>query len=242
MERFEKLYYLESPFKDIPMIDPFHLQYVSEKFGLTRIEDFSPTGDSGEDDLPWNRVSQAVLMRDNFQCRVCERSEFSSVPTDQGYSKIHISLEVHHIVPRKDRGSDSFRNLITLCEECHKKTFKSDYGGVPHTGPLDLYYLDNMVYVYIPVEIDSRKHWLSAFLQNYHTDFSDRGYRILSPAKGARYLARIIQTDIKGFREIGDELRAYADANDFRTLVTQQVNGQKMKVRFFIDRDHRIIA
>lgn len=49
-----------------------------------------------------------VLMRDKHTCQKC-----------QGKSKVK-RLEVHHIVFRRDGGSDDQENLITLCEPCHE--------------------------------------------------------------------------------------------------------------------------
>lgn len=58
----------------------------------------------------WN-VREYVLWRDNYTCQCCK-----------GKSKDKI-LNVHHIQSRKT-GGDSPRNLITLCETCHKKYHK----------------------------------------------------------------------------------------------------------------------
>lgn len=38
------------------------------------------------------------------------------------WGKVNCKLEVHHIVPRRLKGSDTISNLITLCEKCHEKT------------------------------------------------------------------------------------------------------------------------
>lgn len=54
----------------------------------------------------WN-VREYVLFRDNHTCQHCK-----------GKSKDPI-LNVHHIVGRKDGGSNVPQNLITLCETCH---------------------------------------------------------------------------------------------------------------------------
>lgn len=54
----------------------------------------------------WN-VREYVLFRDNHTCQHCK-----------GKSKDPI-LNVHHIVGRKDGGSNAPQNLITLCETCH---------------------------------------------------------------------------------------------------------------------------
>lgn len=55
----------------------------------------------------WN-TREFVLHRDNHTCQACK-----------GKSKDKI-LEVHHKIRRKDGGSDSPKNLITLCKTCHK--------------------------------------------------------------------------------------------------------------------------
>ena len=49
---------------------------------------------------------EAVLNRDNYTCQCC--------------GKKHARLEVHHIIFRSKGGSDDEKNLITLCEKCHK--------------------------------------------------------------------------------------------------------------------------
>ena len=49
----------------------------------------------------------AVLNRDNYTCQCCKIKKGT--------------LHVHHIVYRSNGGSDKMDNLITLCENCHKK-------------------------------------------------------------------------------------------------------------------------
>ena len=49
---------------------------------------------------------EAVLHRDSYTCQCC--------------GKKHVRLEVHHIIFRSLGGTDDERNLITLCEKCHK--------------------------------------------------------------------------------------------------------------------------
>ena len=58
----------------------------------------------------WN-VREYVLFRDNHTCQHCK-----------GKNKI---LNVHHIESRKV-GGDSPNNLITLCEDCHKKYHRGE--------------------------------------------------------------------------------------------------------------------
>lgn len=54
-----------------------------------------------------------VLNRDNYTCQCC-KSKYDS-------DKNKIKLHVHHIVYRRNNGSDDAENLIVLCESCHKK-------------------------------------------------------------------------------------------------------------------------
>ena len=49
---------------------------------------------------------EAILYRDNYTCQCC--------------GKKYVRLEVHHIIFRSMGGTDDERNLITLCEKCHK--------------------------------------------------------------------------------------------------------------------------
>lgn len=53
-------------------------------------------------------LRKAVIIRDGNKCMEC--------------GKINCMLEVHHIIPRRLRGSDTISNLITLCSDCHDKT------------------------------------------------------------------------------------------------------------------------
>ena len=56
-------------------------------------------------DSGYNR--QLILRRDDFTCQSCGNL---FQPTQ---------LEVHHILPKAQGGTDSIRNLITLCKPCH---------------------------------------------------------------------------------------------------------------------------
>jgi len=53
-------------------------------------------------------IRKATIMRDNYTCMEC--------------GKTKCMLEVHHIVPRRLKGSNTLGNLITLCSKCHQKT------------------------------------------------------------------------------------------------------------------------
>ena len=53
-------------------------------------------------------IRKAVILRDGCKCMECGKS--------------NCMLEVHHIKARKYGGSNSLKNLITLCSKCHQKT------------------------------------------------------------------------------------------------------------------------
>lgn len=57
-------------------------------------------------DYGYSSRREAVLHRDNYTCQCC--------------GKKHVRLEVHHIIFRSLGGTDDEKNLITLCEKCHK--------------------------------------------------------------------------------------------------------------------------
>ena len=72
---------------------------------------FRRRGSREPETRPWMMMRQLVLLRDIGKCRVrgC-------------YSRYR--PEVHHIVPRERGGSNSFKNLVTLCHVHHRNTLK----------------------------------------------------------------------------------------------------------------------
>ncbi len=77
----------------------------------------------GKDYQKSNRLDEnlriATLMRDNYTCQECK--------------KRNCKLHAHHIIWREHGGKDTIKNLITLCELCHKKVHKGEIkieGGV----------------------------------------------------------------------------------------------------------------
>ncbi|AOV07123.1 RNA-guided endonuclease IscB [Sporosarcina ureilytica] len=80
------------------------------QFDIQKIKNPSISGDLYQkgDQLDFWNVREYVFFRDKHVCQYCK-----------GKSKDYI-LNVHHIESRKT-GGDSPDNLITLCENCHKK-------------------------------------------------------------------------------------------------------------------------
>ncbi len=94
------------------------------------VHDYSLEGSTEEVQIPWNVAKTIALERDGYKCRICGRAPMISENID-GVERLRVEVEVHHIVPRIVGGSDSTKNLITLCKDCHIKTFKNSYKGVP---------------------------------------------------------------------------------------------------------------
>ena len=79
----------------------------SASFDIQKIRDPGIEGEEYQqgEQLGYENVKAYVRARDGLRCRSCG-------------SRDH--LEVHHIMQRKNGGSNSPDNLVTLCHECHK--------------------------------------------------------------------------------------------------------------------------
>jgi len=79
----------------------------------------------------WHQLRESILERDNYRCTNCTRPE-----------EIVQSLQVDHIVPRSQGGSDRFSNLHTLCNRCHESKHGEGYAPsleFQSTGAMDDY-------------------------------------------------------------------------------------------------------
>ena len=47
---------------------------------------------------------KAVYRRDGYRCILCDSAQY---------------IQIHHVVPRSEGGSDFPENLVTLCSRCH---------------------------------------------------------------------------------------------------------------------------
>jgi len=59
-----------------------------------------------------NNLRLAAIYRDGCKCMEC--------------GKVKTRFEVHHITPREAGGADTISNLITLCPNCHARTFSRE--------------------------------------------------------------------------------------------------------------------
>ena len=79
--------------------------FKQTKTGVTRIvrDSYSNVETS------WYEIAKKVRTRDGNQCTQCHCTEH---------------LHVHHIKPLEEGGRTVMSNLITLCENCHKRRHK----------------------------------------------------------------------------------------------------------------------
>lgn len=89
-------------------------------------------------------IRKAIILRDGCKCAEC--------------GKTNCKLEVHHIRPKRLNGSNTLKNLISLCENCHQKTegkeelFMEKYFAIVHSS-------DNKNFNYAQ-HVMIGKHWL----------------------------------------------------------------------------------
>ena len=101
-----------------PHTDPLWL-CENCKENLTNPPDFDPHGSKEQGTTSWKTAHMLTLIRDDCHCRICGDHWKKDNP-----------VEVHHIIPQKDGGTHSLKNLIVLCEKHHKETFKHNYAGL----------------------------------------------------------------------------------------------------------------
>lgn len=81
----------------------------------------------------WRNIREGALERDGYQCVECGAEE---------------TLEVHHIEPTDEGGTDDLENLKTLCRTCHLE----EHGST--TGPDSLGETDRSILV----QLDEGRH------------------------------------------------------------------------------------
>lgn len=228
---------VENFYKEIPKLPLSRVTSVSRNFKLENVRDFNPDGDRAGKSIPWPSISKAVMARDNYECRVCGKSSFSPVDNSADFDKIHFQLEVHHIIPRKDGGTDSFDNLITLCEDCHHKTFSNGYSGVPVSKERDLFSFETKIFFALPPDAEFARdlELRNGTLDGYDRVFdqTENRYRVV-PVEGSRMKINVASILIEDYRRIVSRLVLEHDVLDYVTLYAQ-VSGLSNKVRFLVD-------
>lgn len=90
------------------------------------------------------KVRFEVYKRDGFQCALCG---------------CHDGLQVHHVVPRREGGSDFPDNLITLCPKCHAQAHGTDvYPGIMTQADVEQACVEYLADMYTDVGPDGTTH------------------------------------------------------------------------------------
>ncbi len=226
----------ENFYKEIPKLPSSRVNSVSKNFKLENVRDFNPAGDRAGKSIPWPTISRAVMARDNYECRVCGKSSLSQVDSASAFDRIHFELEVHHIIPRKDGGVDTFENLITLCEDCHHKTFSNGYSGVPVAKERDLFSFEKEILFAIPPEAETGTYNIkSGLLDGYDRVFdqTENRYRVV-PVEGARLRFKVAGILPEEYRKLVSRVLLQHEVADYVTLHAM-VSGISSKVRFLVD-------
>jgi hypothetical protein len=67
----------------------------------------------------WKWLRREVIIRDEYTCQDCGA---------KGAAEGSAQLEVHHITPVSEGGTDDKENLVTLCESCHSDRHATEPG------------------------------------------------------------------------------------------------------------------
>ncbi len=234
----------ENLYKDIPKLPQSRIVNVSMSFGISDVQDFDPDGDRAGKSIAWPNISKAVLARDDYRCRVCGNGSLSTVDGSSDYSKLHFGLEVHHIIPRKDGGSDSFRNLISLCEECHHKTFSGGYSGVPVGKERDLFSFGKTFLFALPADsIDLYSGNIrNATLEDYDRvfDSTENRYRVV-PIPNSRMKISLAELVVDDYRKLVSAIMRDHEVKDYITVETKAGNVP-LKVRVLVDENSDLLV
>lgn len=71
----------------------------------------------------WERVRETVLDRDGHACRFCGVTDAEHREESDGDHGLH----VHHVIPKRDGGTDHPDNLVAVCASCHR-TLEETHG------------------------------------------------------------------------------------------------------------------
>lgn len=63
----------------------------------------------------WESHRKRILERDDYECVFCGMDD------DLHTRAFGRGLHIHHIIPRREYGTDSKQNLMTVCTRCHRK-------------------------------------------------------------------------------------------------------------------------
>ena len=93
----------------LPTLKPRIATLPDRLKGSGSVEAKASTYGQGRGGRPWRRLRARILLRDQYTCQLCFRV----------FLEHH--LDVDHIIPKADGGTDDPANLRTLCRPCHVK-------------------------------------------------------------------------------------------------------------------------
>ncbi len=211
----------ENPLKNVARVPLSSLKKAEKITGLAPVKDFDPRGKAAMDDerISWVRISEAVLIRDDYKCRVCSKSDIVSM--DSSNSKVHMSVEVHHILPRSRKGGDVFENLITLCVNCHHLTFGNDYSGIPLKNSMNL---DNFPFIRniaLPstFTFQDKRTGKIVFLKDYARKEGIDESCSITESQGSEIEASLFEVSDSDYTKLVRYLEDEFQVDDYRTLI-----------------------
>ena len=107
---------------------------VNSRYYGKRVPEYSMNGSTDQNCHTYKTARNHVLKRDESGCRICERKgKYKSVWGSLKVWSKGIQLHIHHILFKQHGGSNHPRNLITLCEDCHKSIHRWEIS-IPPSG------------------------------------------------------------------------------------------------------------
>lgn len=70
------------------------------------------------DSSMWRRLRIEVYERDNWRCRDCGCKCLNTADSKKHPKR---KIQAHHVISRRNGGTDELANLVTLCMSCHHK-------------------------------------------------------------------------------------------------------------------------
>jgi len=139
-----------------------------------------------------------VFKRDNFTCRYC------------GRKTPNVVLEIDHVIPKSEGGSDDLENLVTSCWECNRGKGKTLIGEIqdgssPHDRAVMLLELERQLQEYnaVKARVRERENRDIEILLRYWDELAwGQARRFPSEASLRMFLRRIPREDIMDAMEI----------------------------------------
>ncbi len=140
-----------------------------------------------------------VLERDNFRCWCC------------GAAAPQTELQVDHIIPRAEGGTDSLNNLATLCQKCNRgksDKYFGDYVQLIITGELSRQQRRSNLYPTINYQLDALRQLIAQLSEHKELPFSNFARAIQTSALRTRVNPSYEPLTIATVKEGIDELVA----------------------------------